>query len=126
MIDSILRDESHQMDRSSLSQMLYRWWSGHWTAKQVYAEAMRLWSQTEWPDYPSDDERSVAIELLFLLNMLPHTLLSTEDVPAMLAFLDTPPGEELSGWARWDLYLSRVDWSARTHRASGQAGHLVA
>ena len=35
------------------------------------------------------------------------------DIPAILAFLETPPGQEVEAWRRWEAYWAEIDWDDR-------------
>ena len=67
----------------------------------------------EWPDYSEHDPRLIPLEVISWLELLNHELITPEDVPAIQAFLRTPLGDELQGWARWREYWDTLDYERR-------------
>lgn len=103
-----------EIDRDTLRELLTRWLKGDLDERDVHEEAERLWSQSEeWPEYSEEDPRSIPLEVLSQLEILNHQLITKEDVPAMLRFLDTPPSRELDAWRRWREYWDEVDFDKR-------------
>jgi hypothetical protein len=60
-----------------------------------------------------NDPESIAIEVLSQLEILNHQLITTDDIPVIMEFLDTPPGEERDGWVKWQSYWKNVDYENR-------------
>ena len=56
--------------------------------------------------YPKSDKQSIIFEIVDLLDgdWWKFERLTTEDIPAILEFLDTPPGKELEAWDKWEKY----------------------
>ena len=82
--------------------LLKEWESGQIGEKEVHERAESLWKIEEWPNYPKSDPRSIAIELLSHLDILNVQLITREDIPAMIEFLNTKNGNELEAWAKWE------------------------
>lgn len=75
---------------------------------------LKLYKELEAiPQLPRDDSRSIPIEVRSHLEILNHQLIVPEDIPAILAFLDTPPGEELAAWHVWESYWNNMDYDRR-------------
>ena len=102
------------MDRDVIQTLLERWQSGVIDEREVHEEAEMLWDEhEEWPTFPEHHPESIAIEVLSHLEILNHQLITREDIPAMLTFLDTPPGKELQGWKAWRRYWEGLDLRSR-------------
>jgi hypothetical protein len=59
------------------------------------------------------DDQSIAIEVLAQLEILNHQLITREDIPALLDFLDTPPRQAARGWKQWRQYWDGIDFAQR-------------
>ena len=102
------------MDRDVIQILLERWGSGTIDEREVHEEAERLCDQyEEWPTLPERHPESIAMEVLSHLEILNHQLITREDIPAMLAFLDTPLGKERQGWKTWRRYWDRLNLRSR-------------
>jgi hypothetical protein len=80
----------------------------------------------DWEDkYPKSDYRSIGFEVLSLLSRAlgakPEKL-TTDDIPAILEFLDTPSGKELEAWDKWEKYWASLDYPARRKKLLGDEG----
>lgn len=68
-------------------------------------------------NYPKTDIRSIGFEVLNLLEGTgwdkPIEELTTDDIPMILEFLDTPPGKSLEAWDKWEKYWANLDYPAR-------------
>ncbi len=67
-------------------------------------------------NYPKSDPRSIGFEVLLLLEgswREPIEQLTTDDIPMILEFLDTPPGKSLEAWEKWEKYWANLDYSVR-------------
>jgi hypothetical protein len=113
------------IDRTALRQLVLRWAAEELTEHDVHETAERLWEAEEWPDYGDTDDRSIAIEVLAQLDILNHQLVTAQDVPAIVAFLDTPPGQAADGWIQWRRYWARIDWDQRRRQLSGYSYYLT-
>lgn len=89
-----------------------------WEKGEVDERFVHEWAEQElstrgWRDFPADDPRAIEMEVLGLLEILNHELVIRKDVPEILAFLRTVPGEEPAAWARWRQYWNMIDFEAR-------------
>lgn len=114
-----------EVDRSTLRQLLLRWAVGELTEHDVHETAEQLWEADEWPDYGDTDDRSIAIEVLAHLDILNHQLITTQDVPAIVAYLDTVPGQAADGWIQWRQYWANIDWDQRRRQLSGNPYYVT-
>ncbi|MGH2472453.1 MAG: hypothetical protein ACRDG6_08635 [Candidatus Limnocylindria bacterium] len=83
--------------RTNLPDLLERWRSGVIGERAVHEEA----------------ERSIAFEVVSQLEILNVQLITAEDVPAFIEFLETPSGAEGAGWDRWQHYWDGIDFAKR-------------
>jgi hypothetical protein len=100
-------------DRGVIRSLLQRWRSNEIDERGVHKEAERLLDEHGWIEYPENDDRSVVLEVLSQLGILNRQLVTREDIPAMLGFLDTPPGEASQGWQTWRRYWNSLDYEKR-------------
>jgi hypothetical protein len=102
-----------KIDRSTLRSLLLQWDSGKLTEKAIHEAAEGLWERYDWPEYSDTDDQSIAIEVLAQLEILNHQLITREDIPALLDFLETPPGQAARGWKQWRQYWDSIDFALR-------------
>ena len=100
-------------DRGVIRNRLQRWRSNEMDEREVHEEAERLLDEHGWIEYHEDDDRSVVMEVLSQLAILNRQLVTREDIPAMLGFLDTSPGEASKGWQTWRRYWNSLDYKKR-------------
>ncbi len=65
--------------------------------------------------YPKSDIRSIGLEVLRILDCswsIPESL-TTDDIPAILEFLETPPNKSLEAWNKWKKYWANLDYPKR-------------
>jgi hypothetical protein len=109
----------HTPERETLRALLHRWQAGELTPIRVLVAAERLWEQDQQfgqpaaPTYARSDPHSIFYAVLWLLEALHVQPVTPDDIPAILAFLDTPAGSEESGWQQWDGYWDGIDLTAR-------------
>jgi hypothetical protein len=106
-------DEKLPQLKDLLRGLLLSWQSGELDERAVHEEADALWTEKEWPQYSHDDPRSIIVEVLEQLSILNNQWIISEDVPAILSFLDTPPCDEEQGWGKWQKYWGTLDWKKR-------------
>ena len=86
----------HRIDRRDIARVLRRWQDGEMTAAQVqaFAEEHYCVEGVQHEDWESDgDERfSVSMTALGVLDSLAMNLVTRDDIPALLDFLDTRRG----------------------------------
>lgn len=109
--------QDREISREELRALLESWQVGTLDEREVHehAEAV-LEAVREIPHYPESDPRSIASEVLLQLDVLNHQLITTEDIPAIEAFLKTPPGQELRAWAEWRDYWKHLDLQGRRQK----------
>jgi hypothetical protein len=105
---------AESINRNTLLELLDKWESGVLDEPQLHIEAEALWDAGDhWPAYPNEDPRSIAIDVLSNLEILNVQFIGRQDIPAIRAFLETPEGQELTGWKTWELYWATVDFAER-------------
>jgi hypothetical protein len=114
-----------EADRSILRSLLLQWEARKLTEKDVHEAAEGLWESHEWPEYSEADDRSIAIEVLSQLEILNHQLITTEDVPALLGFLDTTPGQAARGWIQWRQYWDGIDLEQRRRELATNPYYII-
>ncbi|MDR3551339.1 MAG: hypothetical protein P4L31_08040 [Candidatus Babeliales bacterium] len=80
-----------------------------------------LQAATNWIDkYPHSDIRSIGFEVLVKMlsaceDSRHFECLTSEDIPAILEFLVTPPDSEsvLKAWDKWEKYWANLDYPER-------------
>lgn len=102
-----------QIARQTIRRLLESWRTGEIDTRRVHEEAEELFDQLEERKYPRDHPQSILVEILSQLEILNHQLITSDDIPAMLAFLDARPGEELEAWERWQRYWDELDLDRR-------------
>jgi hypothetical protein len=95
------------------------------------AEAKRLGrpgGTLDWQDYyPKSDVRSIGLEVLNFLNGVcagPIEILTTDDIPVILEFLDTPPDKSVEAWDKWEKYWDSLDYQERRRQLFEKIGIL--
>ncbi len=108
---------NYEGERNLLRSILLRWQTGEWNERQVHEEAERIWAVNgPWLELPNEDPRSIVAEVAQILDSLNAEWVTAEDVPAILSFLDTRPGNETQGWSAWRTYWNDVDFASRKHK----------
>lgn len=125
IVQRVCTRPAHELDRSVLRSLVLRWATGELTERNVHETAESLWESQPWPNYSEADDRSIALEVLIQLDILNHQLITAEDVPALIAFLDTPPGQAAQGWRRWRQYWASIDWDQRRRVLAGQPYYIT-
>jgi hypothetical protein len=105
-------------DRETLIAVLKRWQGGeinHWcVVEEAEAIADSLWDEPEMiPTVVKSDPGSIALVVLCILSTAYIYGVLPVDIPALLEFLETPEGEELSGWERFEAYWAGANLNAR-------------
>jgi len=109
------KSTNEPVSRDELRELLRRWQAALIDEKAVH-ETAEAWTDRypeKLPTYPHTDPRSIADEVLSQLEILDAQLITPEDVPALLAFLETPTGQEQAGWNRYQRYWDGVDFNQR-------------
>jgi hypothetical protein len=106
---------SQLITRADLAMILMVWLDGYLSADQVHewAEERAASSRFDVDDWEGPESNSVANEVLMALDMLDMDLMTPDDIPFYLEFLDTPAGHFDTGYHRWRDALHHIDHSAR-------------
>jgi len=101
--------------RAEVKEVLIKWQQGDIDAKYVNDWAGNLYPSTEvdYDDWEADDSNSITNEVLAALDMLDMNLLTVEDIPAYVEFLNTPQGDFNKANAKLQRYLRSIDISER-------------
>jgi hypothetical protein len=100
--------------RKEIADVLLRWQAGLLTAQQVHEWAEELYFPgcLDFDDEEGGecgDDNSVANEVMSALDKLDMDLMLVEDVPIYLEFLETPPGQFLTGYQKCEQTLAQID-----------------
>ena len=102
------------ISRKELKEKLLQWQSG-----QITAHELNDWAGENYPndDVEYDDwdetENSVTNEVLAALDMMDMNLMTPEDVPAYVKFLETPHGSFDVGYSQLQQYIKQIDIKKR-------------
>ena len=102
-----MAEASRSVSREELAALLLRWHSGAATADEVKAFA----GQAVGRGVPRDETLH---EVLAELDVMEVHLLTSEDVPALIAFLDSCDLE--TGMREWARHRDAIDLDARSKR----------
>lgn len=77
-------------------------------------------ARLDWKDeYPKSDVRSIGFEVVRKLSEgwsnRPANLI-TDDIPAILEFLDTPSDKSLEAWEKWENYWANLNYPERRRK----------
>ncbi|MDR3550962.1 MAG: hypothetical protein P4L31_06120 [Candidatus Babeliales bacterium] len=99
--------------------------------EEIHEEAVRRSGDpeaaTNWIDkYPRSDIRSIGFEVLEKISSAWSDwrffeVLTTDDIPVILEFLDTPPGKSLEAWDKWEKYWANLDYPERRRKLLEEA-----
>jgi len=107
-------NRNRNIERGTLLALLDQWRNGVIDERDVHEQVEAMVEQcVELPEYDKNDPGSIAVEIIIHLDALNHQLITADDIPAMEAFLQTPRGEELQGWANWKNYWESLDIEKR-------------
>lgn len=116
--------------REQLVTLLRRWQRGELVPLDVLVAAESMWEsdplagQPEAPVFPRSDPRAIDYRVLWLLEVLHCDPLLPADIPAILAFLETPAGHEAAAWRRWGAYWAEIEWEARLRAVGDRTSYL--
>lgn len=96
-----------------LRDLLRAWQRGELTAREVHESAEAILRQVGRPIVPEEDSHSIPLEVVSQLDILNHQWIVRDDIPAILDFLNTEPGDEILAWSRWRSYWAGIDYEAR-------------
>jgi len=102
------------LQRHQVRDLLQRWQRGEIDERQVHEEAEVLWDcYVPGEEYDRESPQSIALDVLSSLETLNVQLVTPEDIPAMLRFLETPADQERRGWQIWHQYWRSIDYNQR-------------
>lgn len=110
------RERDAEQLREEIRRILQLWQRGAVDVQRVQAKAEQLLETWNYPTYEESDPRSIPIDVLSNLDMAYYQLVVPQDIPAMLRFLDTPPGQEANAWKHWKQYWNDIDYDDRKRR----------
>lgn len=113
------------LSRNLLITVLRDWERGEVTAQDVQELAESFTDTEEFPEIPAEDDRSIEVEVLMHLDALTTLPVTRGDIPAILQFLSTPPGEALNGWAAWISYWENRSDGDRRAEVAGDPFYAV-
>ena len=100
--------------RKKIIDFLQQWKSG--AIDEVAADMEGEYLCEQYVDDESDaDCDAIEEEVLILLGTLFPSMVTVDDVPAFIKFLQTPPEEEKQAFAEWSAYWDSIDFDER-HR----------
>jgi hypothetical protein len=102
-----------------LRDLLLSWQHGEISAQRVHEEAEQLLETVGRPNLPETDRRAIPLEVVSQLDILNHQLITVDDIPVILEFLETPPEHELQAWSRWQSYWGSINYEARKGQLQG-------
>jgi len=103
------------ISRKDLKEKLLQLQEGRITALELndWAGGNYLNDEIDYEDWDEAGEDSVTNEVLAALDMMDMNLMTPEDVPAYLDFLETPPAAFEEGYKKLQQYLNRIDIKKR-------------
>jgi hypothetical protein len=103
------------ISRKDLREKLLQWQGGRMTAPELndWAVENYLNDDVEYEDWDEAEENSVTNEVLGALDMMDIDLMTPEDIPAYLDFLETPPASFEEGYKKLQQYLEKIDIKKR-------------
>ena len=109
--DPLTEETAELPPTEDLLAALAGWRMGLRTAGEVGAWAARLCDQLLLPSVEVGDPRAARVEVLLQLAAMRRQPLLPQDIPAIEAFLQAPPGP--AAWAAWFQFLAGIDWKQR-------------
>lgn len=110
---------SERTTRKELVDILNKWMAGTLTANEVHKWADDRYPDVEFDDYEGEEDSSVANEVMGHLDMLNMNLMTAEDIPIYLRFLQTPIGMFDQGYRQFEKETSGIDMLARSRQLKG-------
>lgn len=98
-----------------LFQLLNNWAEGHINEQQVHVDAEVMFEELQSNIQKPITEGHILIiyEVLSQLSILNYQLITVEDVPVIVQFLNTLQGQEQEGWRKWRSYWDNLDIKQR-------------
>ena len=110
-------------EAGSLFQLINSWAKGHIDEQQVHMDAEVMFEalQSTMQKPVMENRISLVYEVLSQLSILNYQLITSEDIPAIIQFLNTPQGEEQEGWRKWHSYWDTLDITQRRDSLEGNS-----
>jgi hypothetical protein len=103
------------ISRKDLREKLLQWQGGRMRAPELndWAVENYLNDDVEYEDWDEAEENSVTNSVLGALDMMDIDLMTPEDIPTYLDFLETPPASFEEGYKKLQQYLEKIDIKKR-------------
>jgi hypothetical protein len=94
---------------------LLQWQEGQITPRELNNLAGENYpnDEVEYEDWDEAETNSVTNEVLAALDMMDINLMTPEDVPAYLDFIETPPASFEEGYKKLQQYLKQINIKKR-------------
>lgn len=108
--------EKEQKLKDLIKQKIEFWQDSQVTTKELLDWAEKLYDEVlkgsrDFDDYVGED--SISKEVLVLLASLDMNLITTEDAPSIIRFLDAPPSSFVEAFTKLNEYLDKIDLGSR-------------
>lgn len=97
------------LKRVDLIRTLQDWQSNTIDAVKIFDWANEAYLNNQYAYEDWEGDNSVSNEIMAHLDNLNISLVTKDDIPAMLEFLDTPPGQFDVGYKKWIQYVDSID-----------------
>jgi hypothetical protein len=107
--------------RKDIEQILLNWSGNILSTNEVldWADNRYPFENVDYEDWEGDPPKSVSNEILAHLDSLEMNLVTKDDIPAMIRFLETPIGDFERGFKKWCDYNSSIDIRKRIKELQG-------
>ena len=115
------------IDREALRSLLERWQKKEIDGAEMIREAEKFEdsvfrNELDHAEPPPHDSRSIGLAVLELLSTARISAVLPEDIPILMAFLETPAGKEKVAWQIFDRYWNQVDLDGRKSKVRSYFG----
>jgi len=111
---------------NSLKNLLIQWQNDQLTTGEVHRRAEELAEEiNNEKEYSRTEPDSIPAEVIQQLEILNHQLLIKKDIPAMLEFLNTQPGNEAKGWLVWETYWKSINFNERKRLLANDPDYII-
>ena len=109
------------VSRVEVANVLRQWQDRALTVSQMHewAEGLYLPGDIDFDDNEGELEDSAVKEVLASLDLLDMNLVTADDVPIYLEFLNTPVGQFQEGYRRFQAALATIDYEKRRVALAG-------
>ena len=104
-----------KLRKKPLKNILVKWLTGAIDEREARdrAELIRYYYRCNQCRHTKCQYQSILEEALCLLDSLHFDLITVEDIPEFIKFIDTDPGSCQDAWRDWKKYWEKVDFEAR-------------